>query len=115
MARVVLIQPEAPPKPALGEACNGCGLCCLHEPCPVGILVSLKRRGACRALEWADGQRRYRCGMLDRPARFLGLPGLAAGHGINRALARWARRMIAAGVGCDAELTVQQPATQDKR
>jgi len=37
---VILIHPEAPAKPPLGAPCNGCGVCCLAEPCPVGVLVS---------------------------------------------------------------------------
>ncbi|MDM4767408.1 hypothetical protein [Pelomonas sp. SE-A7] len=88
--RVILIQSEAPPKPALGQPCNGCGLCCLAEPCPVGALLSLKLRGTCRLLSWDSEQRRYLCGAL-----------MAAPTGWPRRLmSRW----IAAGVGCDAEL-----------
>lgn len=107
MARTILIQPEAPPKPATGQPCNGCGLCCLAEPCPVGVLVSLKRQGSCRALQWSAPDCQYRCGMLVQPARYLGLPRLAPGAWPNRLIARWARRMIAAGIGCDAELEVE--------
>ena len=55
---------EAAPKPALGEPCNGCGVCCLTEPCPVGMLVSRKRRGACAALRWEEETSRYRCGVV---------------------------------------------------
>ena len=55
---VVWLQPSAPPKPAEGAPCNGCGLCCLAEPCPLGMLVSRRRTGACVALRWraADGR-----------------------------------------------------------
>jgi len=70
---VIWIQPEAPPKPAVGAPCNGCGVCCLAEPCPLGMLVSLKREGACRALVWSDADRQYRCGMLVHPSRYVGL------------------------------------------
>lgn len=107
--QIVWIAAAAPPKPALGAPCNGCGLCCLAEPCPVGMLVSLRRRGACRALRWDDGQRRYRCGMVVEPAAVLGLRW--------RWLARWigarARRWIAAGTGCDAALVVERPVRAD--
>jgi hypothetical protein len=83
--RVILIHPQAPPKPAPGRPCNGCGVCCAAEPCPVGMLLSLKRRGACRALRW-DGTR-YRCGAMLR--------------------APWLARWISAGSGCDSDLTPQ--------
>lgn len=95
--RVVLIRPEAPPKPALGEPCNGCGLCCLAEPCPLGMLISRRRRGACKALEWDEAGRIWRCGLLASPRRHL--PWVPA-RWTRRLAARW----IAAGAGCDAEI-----------
>lgn len=88
-ARTILIQPEAPPKPALGEPCNGCGLCCLAEPCPVGIVLSGRLHGSCRQLRWDAAQHRYRCGALLNAPRWL-----------RPLFVRW----IAAGAGCDAEL-----------
>ena len=98
--RVIAIHAEAPPKPAWGAPCNGCGVCCLSEPCPIGMLLSGKRRGACRALVWDDAQARYLCGVLVGrrdvlPAGWRPLAGL---------LQRGARRMIAAGVGCDCDI-----------
>ena len=39
-ARVIAIHPAAPPKPAWGEPCNGCGVCYAWQPCPLGVLVS---------------------------------------------------------------------------
>ena len=91
-ARVIHLHAEAPPKPALGAACNGCGWCCAAEPCPVGMLVSGRRRGACHALQWDASQRRYRCGVLARATRL--------GPLARRIASRW----IAAGAGCDAAL-----------
>jgi hypothetical protein len=79
----------APAKPAIGEPCNGCGLCCLAEPCPLGMLLSLRRTGRCRKLRWSDAERRYRCGVLDHGGRLQ-----------RRLAARW----IAAGAGCDATI-----------
>ncbi|MBT9504149.1 MAG: hypothetical protein IV092_23090 [Burkholderiaceae bacterium] len=103
--RIIHIQAEAPAKPELGAPCNGCGVCCLLEPCPVGMLVSRRRRGTCRALLWSDEQARYLCGMVIAPQQFL--PWLAP---LLQPLAvRWARRLISAGKGCDAELQIQQP------
>lgn len=89
--RIIHIHPQAPAKPPLGEPCNGCGICCLSEPCPIGMLISRRRHGACAALRW-DGER-YLCGALT--AR--------AGR-----LRRWlVRRWIAAGAGCDCSLEAE--------
>ena len=96
--RIIHIQPDAPLKPRVGAACNGCGVCCLAEPCPVGMLVSLKRHGACTALRWDDGERRYTCGLLSPVHRPAWLP------------AWWVRRVIAAGIGCDSDLEVERRA-----
>jgi hypothetical protein len=101
MHRVIHIHPLAEPKPALGEACNGCGVCCAAEPCPVGMLVSRKREGACAALVWVDDERRYRCGVVSEPQRYIKVRWLALWLG------RAARRLIAAGKGCDCSLSVE--------
>ena len=92
---VIHLHAAAPAKPATGQACNGCGVCCAWAPCPLGMLLSRRRTGPCQALAW-DGQR-YRCGVLVEPRRHL--PWLPAR--LARALA-W--RWIAAAQGCDAEL-----------
>jgi hypothetical protein len=95
--RVILLHLEAPPKPAEGAPCNGCGVCCAAQPCPLGMLLSRRRHGACAALRWDDLQARYLCDALDRPQRWL--PWLPA---------KWARalalRWIAAARGCDSDL-----------
>jgi len=94
------IHPAAPPKPAVGTPCNGCGQCCLVEPCPLGMVVSRKRTGACTALRWSDRQGRYLCGLVAEPAAVLGPRWRWA----TPLVARLARRWISAGSGCDAEL-----------
>jgi len=95
--RVVYLQALAPAKPPTGTACNGCGLCCAAEPCPLGVLLSRRRRGACAALRWSPRDKRYLCGALAESA--LWLPWLPAAWG------RWlVRRWIDAGVACDADL-----------
>ncbi|RYF67964.1 MAG: hypothetical protein EOO29_36015, partial [Comamonadaceae bacterium] len=60
MHQVIHLQPDAPTKPAFGQPCNGCGVCCASEPCPAGVLVSRRRHGACAALVWAAGDGLYR-------------------------------------------------------
>ena len=89
MATVIRIHALAAPKPGLGAACNGCGVCCLAEPCPVGRVFSLRRTGACSALRWDEAAARYRCGLMAQPA-------------LRRLVARW----IAAGKGCDSDAVV---------
>jgi hypothetical protein len=98
--RVIHVHPESPPKPALGAPCNGCGWCCAAEPCPLGVVVSRRRVGACAALVWSDAERRHGCGVLQDPARHLPLMHLLPKAWAQRLVARW----IAAGKGCDADL-----------
>lgn len=86
--RIIHVHPDAPLKPAPGAACNGCGVCCLAEPCPLGMVLSLKREGACRMLRWDDGARRYVCGVLVRAGWWRNL----------------VKRWIASGSGCDCSL-----------
>ncbi|GAB4215454.1 MAG: hypothetical protein Fur007_13520 [Rhodoferax sp.] len=105
------IEPAAPPKPALGAECNGCGVCCLLEPCPVGVVLSGRRTGACTALRWDGAQARYRCGVLtDAPAvlaaRWPRAPGVLRA-GLARAAQAWGPRWIAAGQGCDCDVEAQ--------
>ncbi len=109
--RVIHIQPSAPRKPAYGQACNGCGICCLAAPCPLGMLVSGRRQGACAALLWDESPGLYRCGALSQPRLTLqralprGLQFLV--RPLAWLLARMGRRWIAAGQGCDSLLDVQ--------
>ena len=102
--QVIHIHPEAPPKPPEGAPCNGCGVCCLAEPCPVGMLISRKRQGACDVLRWSGLQGRYVCGLLAE-----GDDGGEGSAPLWRRLWRaWARRLISAGSGCDASLEVSR-------
>ncbi len=100
---VVWLQTGAPAKPPEGAPCNGCGLCCLAELCPLGMVVSARRKGPCKALKWSDVDQRYWCGMVSDPG---GVTGLTWPWAV-RALAALARRWIASGAGCDAQLTSQ--------
>lgn len=103
---VILLHPEAPAKPRTGGACNGCGVCCSWQPCPLGMLVSRRRHGACAALRWHSADAHYRCGMISDAPNLLptGFRWLAP------LVTRWARRWIAAGQGCDSDLQAGRPA-----
>ena len=111
------IHPLAPAKAAVGAACNGCGVCCLFAPCPLGMLLSGRRSGACAALRWDGALAQYRCGAIVAPQDVL---SQALPQGLGRlapALAPWLRRLavrwIAAGTGCDSNLEVE-PVAPDK-
>lgn len=96
----IAIHPAAPPKPAPGKPCNGCGVCCAALPCPVSRLLLGHRQGACPALQWQEPQRRYACGMVAAPASFLHWLPQRWSAFASRRFARW----IAAGSGCDSTI-----------
>jgi hypothetical protein len=100
--RVIYLQPGAPPKPEAGAPCNGCGLCCAWQPCPLGMLVSRRRSGACAALAWSPPEQRYHCAMLSAPHQVWPRLGRWAAPLIKRLARRW----IAAGLGCDCQAEV---------
>ena len=111
--RILHIEPLAPPKPVPGAPCNGCGVCCLAEPCPLGMVISRRRNGACDALRWNSITVAYRCGVLEQPlsvARASLPPYLRLlAPGLARMFALFGRRWIAAGQGCDSSLEAQAP------
>jgi hypothetical protein len=103
----VTLHAAVPPKPTFGAPCNGCGACCAAEPCPVSRVLLGHRNGACPALRWQEGEKCYRCGMLEAPADHLAwLP-----QRLNSLGGRLVYRWIAAGVGCDfdAEVSDESP------
>ena len=102
--QVLHIHPAAPAKPAVGEACNGCGVCCLSAPCPLGMVLSGRCTGACAAVRWDASQARYLCGAIRQPADVVS-PHLRWAAPL---LGRWAKRWVAAGIGCDAALEVDR-------
>ncbi len=96
-SRVIHLHVQAPPQPAPGAPCNGCGVCCAAEPCPLGVLLSRRRQGTCAALQWHAGEGRYRCGAVAEPGRFVRwLPAPL----VRRLALRW----ISAASGCDCTL-----------
>lgn len=117
--QTIRIHPQATAKPPVGAACNGCGVCCLAEPCPLGMALSGRRAGACRALRWDDSLVMYRCGAVvdARWALRQALPH--ALQWLERPLApvlqALAARWIAAGSGCDSSLEVAAERGLDQR
>lgn len=106
--QIIHIEPLAPSKPLVGAPCNGCGVCCLAEPCPLGMVLSRRRVGACLALRWSATAQQYRCGAISATGEVLNesLPKMLRWMApcLTRLVARLARRWISAGVGCDSSL-----------
>jgi hypothetical protein len=99
----IAIHAAAPPKPAPGMPCNGCGVCCATRPCPLSRLLLGHRRGACPALQWRKSDSRYVCGMVTGPAHCIDwLPKSLEAFAARRC-ARW----IAAGRGCDSTIETE--------
>lgn len=107
-ATVIWVHQLAPAKPALGQRCNGCGVCCAAEPCPVARLFLWQFQGPCQALMWDQSQQRYFCGLLQQPRTYLRyLPTM-----LERPFQRYTASRIAADTACDsvAEVgTANQP------
>lgn len=108
--QTIHIEPLAPHKPRQGQPCNGCGVCCLAQPCPIGMLLSGRREGACSALAWDLELRVYRCGAVVQPKtelerRFPVVLRPLAGV-LAPVLGAVATRSIAVGLGCDSSLDV---------
>jgi len=108
--QIILIQPEAASKPATGAPCNGCGVCCLLAPCPLGVLLSGRRQGACVAVRWHGEALQYRCGALSEPLdvlqHVLPKPLRRLAPRLAPSLTRVAKRWIAVGQGCDSTVEV---------
>ena len=99
----IAIHAAAPPKPAPGAPCNGCGVCCAAKPCPLSKLLLGHHGGACPALQWRTADARYVCGMATEPARYLDWLPKSLDAFAARRCARW----IAAGRGCDSTIETE--------
>jgi len=99
-AGYIAIHAAAPPKPAPGQPCNGCGVCCAAQPCPLSRILLGHRAGSCPALLWRESPGRYVCGMATEPGRFVRWLPAALEVFAARRCARW----IAAGRGCDSDI-----------
>jgi hypothetical protein len=94
---IIHLHAKAPAKPAEGQPCNGCGVCCALETCPLARLRFWRKKGPCPALEWSDEQARYHCGLLSRPGHYFGWLPKSAETLSRQLFSRW----IASGKGCD--------------
>lgn len=96
---ILHLHPAAPAKPLVGAECNGCGICCALETCPLARLRFWQKEGPCPALTWSDLENRYHCGLLSQPVHFWS----AVPKVFHPYTQRLSHRWIAAGIGCDCE------------
>ncbi|MDD4912380.1 MAG: hypothetical protein PHP57_08810 [Sideroxydans sp.] len=101
-SQVIELHRAAPSKPAWGVPCNGCGVCCAAEPCPVAYVFLLQFKGTCRALLWQPETNRYVCGMVVCPDRF----SFIVPTRWRNPVGRWLSKRVAAGIGCDSDVEV---------
>lgn len=88
------------PKPAHGQPCNSCGLCCIVGVCDLGAEVFGEVIGRCPALEReSDGSKRFRCGLVANPGKYH--RDAAADP---TAYSAAALLIVAGGIGCDTRL-----------
>ncbi|HEY3299523.1 MAG TPA: hypothetical protein VGJ90_02030 [Methylophilaceae bacterium] len=97
--QTITIHALAPEKPLVGQTCNGCGVCCALEPCPVSLLLLWPHQPSCRALTWDDTKQRYLCGMVVAPSKHLKI----IPHFANKIAAKLFKRWIAADQKCDSD------------
>lgn len=86
------------PKPAFGSPCNGCGLCCVAELCPVAEIVFPDHGplGPCPALQWVGPL--ARCGMMIEPGRYM-IGQLSFADGF---IGEVIQSLLGSGLGCDS-------------
>ena len=91
-----------PDKPLYGDPCNGCGLCCMAQLCPVAT-IALKLRPSelpCPALIGGPDDT-WRCGVMVEPRKWLPVRVAIYGAGV---VADAAAFINGAGRGCDGVL-----------
>ena len=92
-----------PEYPGTGNPCNGCGLCCLAEPCPVSLEL-FGQSSQCPALEFDGG--RFRCALMTNPGDYGAIPEGVLSLDLDHEMAAssYYRQLIGAGMGCDSEI-----------
>lgn len=99
---IVSSLPGGPAKPPHGAPCNSCGICCVHELCPLAVAIfhrQLDPKGRCPAVSFEGG--RSRCGLITAPMQWA--PTDTMLHGAQ-AMSEAASQLIAAGEGCDTRI-----------
>lgn len=107
--RWTLIESVTLDKPAFGEPCNGCGLCCISEVCSLGVALGDDRN--CKALiSKPDGS--FSCGLVEAPYRYVNEEVLDTWKAIDdmsdepvgeQVLSQTYAQVLGAGQGCDSD------------
>lgn len=93
-------------KPAHGQPCNGCGVCCHISVCPLGQSVFGPRLGPCPAVQKnPDDPHKWECGLVVEPMRFVMHKCLAHTWQAMRAAASI---LIGTGDGCDCRINGEE-------
>jgi hypothetical protein len=93
-------------KPAHGEPCTRCGLCCIATLCPLARTVFGERDGPCPALSFVEGG--STCGLVAEPIKFARV--VAMRSGVETA-SQAALHLIGSALGCDARFN-GEPASE---
>jgi len=102
-SQIIHIHAEAPAKPEVGKPCNGCGVCCASEPCPLSMVLLRNKQNTCSALTWQNDTKRYICGMVTQPSKHLNWLPKQLDQIARRIFKRW----IAADTNCDASVVTE--------
>lgn len=88
-------------KPAIGDPCNGCGLCCRAQVCSIGSFTlrlvekyGERAPGPCPAM-LTDDNGKVTCELVARPRDYS--PGKGGAHELRNAVSL----LIGSGIGCD--------------
>lgn len=104
-----LIEAVVLDKPAEGDPCNGCGLCCIAQVCDLGVTLGDDRN--CRALI-QNTDNTFSCGLVLDPYRFLDadavkpwriIDEMSGGNAGEQALKKMNAEGLGAGRGCDSD------------
>jgi hypothetical protein len=86
-------------KPKFGDKCNGCGVCCIIEPCLLANEALDCYEGPCAALEQQeDGS--YACGLVKRPAWYMFNEDVPSEQ--TKDISEFFATALGIGKGCDA-------------
>ncbi len=96
-----MVASSLPRKPRESEPCNGCGHCCVEEPCALAAEFLSCTTGPCVALEYTDG--RTYCGLVRNPIQhLLGRTAADEHAGLVGGLQAHLAGVLRLGAGCDA-------------